>query len=63
MPATVIKLPWVHEIGESFVSVKASEFEELRDWALRIHSAYLLMVDENVRLHSELRKIKQRVEE
>lgn len=58
MTATVTKLPWVKEVGDGFIPVKTSDFEEMRAWAIRIHDAYLVMVEENVRLHRELRELK-----
>lgn len=54
----VVMLPWVKEIGECTIPIKVSDFEEMRDWSIRIHDAYLAMVEENVRLHKELREIK-----
>lgn len=63
MSDKVTKLPWVDSIGDGYVQLTRSEFEELRDWSFRIHAGFRLMVDENVRLNTELRKIKQRVEE
>lgn len=57
MENNVVKLPWVSEVKDRGVWLSTSDFEEMRDWALRINQAYLTMVEENLRLRRALSEL------
>ncbi len=56
----VVKLPWVQEVGESFIPVRVRDFEEMRAYAMRIHDAYLEMFEENVRLNNLVKSMERK---
>ena len=57
MENNVVKLPWVSEVKDQGVWLSTSDFEEMRDWALRINQAYLTMVEENLRLRRAISEL------